>query len=64
MNDELRRFDLKVINEFDQKVVEQQDTMRKAGVPGFQVTRNSFELKIQMYILKFIQRMSLIQLPT
>lgn len=63
MNDELRRFDLKVINEFDQKVVEQQETMRKAGVPGFHVTKSPFELKIQMFIFKFIQRLSQVQMP-
>ena len=63
MNDELKRFDIKVVNEFDQKVIEQQEMMKKAGVPGFYVTRDPVELKVQMYIFKFIQRLSGTKMP-
>lgn len=63
MNDELKRLDLKILNELDQKVIEQQDTMKKAGVPGFHITKEPFEVKMQMYIFEFVQRLSEMQMP-
>jgi len=63
MTDELHRFDLKVINELDQKVSEQQETMSQAGVYGFQKTNQANEIKQQMFLFKFIQRLSQLKLP-
>jgi hypothetical protein len=60
MNEELERHDFQTIIKMDQKVMEQQETMKKAGVPGFFVTSCPFETKIQMYIFQFIQRLSII----
>ena len=58
MNDELHRFDLKILNEFDRKITEQQETLQKAGVYGFFISKNPKDIKIQMYLLSFIQRLS------
>jgi hypothetical protein len=63
MNDELHRFDLKIINEMDQKVNEQQETMRQAGVNGFYKTIRPNEIRQQMYLFQFIQHLSKIKLP-
>lgn len=43
------------------QVRDQQSTLEKAGVPGFYVTDNSKEIKIQMYLLDFIIRLSLMK---
>ena len=64
MNDELNRIDLKIIHELDTKVVEQQDTMKKAGVPGFYLTSDPVELRVQMYIFEFIQNLGSMSLPS
>lgn len=56
--DELKRRDMKVILELDQKVMDQQVTLEKSGVPGFFVTNNPQEVRIQMYLLEFIYRLS------
>lgn len=61
--EETTRMDMKLIMELDQKVSDQQVTLEKAGVPGFSVTNNSTEIRLQMYILEFIQRLSAIELP-
>ena len=63
MNDELNRIDMKIINELDKKVIEQQDTMKKAGVPGFYITNDSIEIKVQMYIFEFIQNLGSMKIP-
>ena len=49
---------MKIILDLDQKVMEQQVTLEKAGVPGFHVTNNAQELKLQMYLLDFITKLS------
>ena len=48
---------MKVILDLDQKVMDQQVTLEKAGVPGFFVTNNPNEIRMQMYLLGFIIRM-------
>lgn len=37
---------------------EQQVTLEKTGVPGFHVTNNPNEVRLQMYILEFILRLN------
>lgn len=54
----MRETDKKIITHLDQKVTDQQQTMQTAGVPGFCVTDNPKEIKIQMYILDMICRLS------
>lgn len=58
MNDELNRHDLKTLNEMDQKVIEQQEIMQKAGVFGFFQTKDQHEIKLQMLLFQFIQSLS------
>lgn len=50
--------DQKLVLHLDQKVKDQQMTLEKAGVPGFYVTENPKEIKIQMHLLDFILRLS------
>ena len=52
--EELRQHDMKLITQLDQKVSDQQLTLQRAGVPGFYVTNNPTEIRVQMYILDFI----------
>lgn len=54
----LQETDMKLVLHLDQKVKDQQSTLEKAGVPGFYVTENPKELKIQMHLLDFILRLS------
>uniref|UniRef100_A0A0P4VPA3 Gonadal protein gdl n=1 Tax=Scylla olivacea TaxID=85551 RepID=A0A0P4VPA3_SCYOL len=50
-------------NVLDQKVAEQQSTLQQAGVPGFHVTSNPMEIKVQMYIMGFIMKIGGIKFP-
>ena len=58
MNEELHRFDMKILNEMDKKVTEQQETMHKAGVSCFFPSKDPQEVKIQMQLLHIIQKLS------
>ncbi|XP_074662082.1 protein DGCR6-like [Tubulanus polymorphus] len=62
--EELKRRDMKIILELDQKVMDQQSILEKAGVPGFYVTNNPQDLRLQMYLLDFITRISNMEIPT
>ena len=55
--EELKKFDTDLILQIDQKVIDQQSTLEKAGVPGFHVTNNPLEIQVQMYMLDFINRL-------
>ncbi|KAG8237206.1 hypothetical protein J437_LFUL016043 [Ladona fulva] len=61
--EELRQADMKIVLQLDQKVSDQQVTLEKAGVPGFYVTNNALEVKVQMHLLDFIFRLSKMKLP-
>ncbi len=56
MNDDLHRLDVKIVNEYDKKTAEQQETLQKAGVYGFFPSKDHKDIRIQMYLLSFIQR--------
>ncbi|XP_053602733.1 gonadal protein gdl [Plodia interpunctella] len=56
--EELKQTDMKLVIQLDQKVSDQQVTLEKAGVPGFFVTNKPIEVKVQMYLLDFILRLS------
>ncbi|XP_058118273.1 gonadal protein gdl [Anopheles ziemanni] len=60
----MKETDMKLVLHLDQKVKDQQSTLEKAGVPGFYVTENAKEIKIQMYLLDFILRLSRIKFDT
>uniref|UniRef100_A0A0K8VRJ5 Gonadal protein gdl n=1 Tax=Bactrocera latifrons TaxID=174628 RepID=A0A0K8VRJ5_BACLA len=57
----MRETDMKLVALLDQKVRDQQSTLHKAGVAGFYVTDNAKEIKIQMFLLDFIIRLSRIK---
>ncbi|CAH2107188.1 unnamed protein product [Euphydryas editha] len=61
--EELKQTDMKLVIQLDQKVSDQQDTLEKAGVPGFFVTNKPIEIKVQMYLLDFILRLSKMDIP-
>lgn len=54
----MKETDQKLIEHLDAKVLDQQSTLEKAGVPGFYVTDNPKEIKIQMHLIDFILRLS------
>ena len=39
------------------QVSEQQITLERSGVPGFRVTQDPKEIRLQMYIIEFIVRL-------
>ncbi|XP_050684388.1 gonadal protein gdl [Leptidea sinapis] len=61
--EELIHTDMKLVIQLDQKVNDQQDTLAQAGVPGFFVTNKPIEIKVQMYLLDFILRLSKMDIP-
>jgi len=54
---EVTQVDQKLVLELDQLVSDQQATLQRAGVPLFSITNNPDDVRIQMYILDFIQRL-------
>ena len=60
---EMKNNDMKIMMSMDQKVSDQQVMLEKAGVPGFYVTNNPREIRLQMYILDFILKLSETNLP-
>ncbi|KAF7281439.1 gonadal protein gdl isoform X1 [Rhynchophorus ferrugineus] len=56
--EELKAFDMKLVLELDKKAADQQNILEKAGVPGFYYTTNPTEIKLQMYLLDFLLRLS------
>lgn len=57
LTEELRSVDKKVILELDQIVTEQQATLQQAAVPFFTVTNKPEDIRVQMHVLGFIQRL-------
>lgn len=57
VREEQRMMDRKIVAEIDQKVIDQQNTLEKAGVPGFFITTNPQELTMQMNLLELILKL-------
>lgn len=57
IREEQRMMDEKIVLELDQKVIDQQSTLEKAGVSGFYVTTNPQELTLQMNLLELIRKL-------
>ncbi|KAL0603656.1 Protein DGCR6L [Plecturocebus cupreus] len=55
--EEQRVMDQKIVLELDQKVADQQSTLKKAEVAGFYVTTKLKELMLQMNLLEFIWKL-------
>ena len=62
--EEVKKKDMKVIMDLDQKVMDQQVMLERAGVPGFFVTNNKQDIRLQMYLLEFINRLRYMDLPS
>uniref|UniRef100_A0A3B5R7V7 DiGeorge syndrome critical region gene 6 n=1 Tax=Xiphophorus maculatus TaxID=8083 RepID=A0A3B5R7V7_XIPMA len=57
VREEQKMMDKKIVVEMDQKVTDQQNTLEKAGVPGFYITTNPLELTMQMNLLELILKL-------
>ncbi|XP_034547857.1 protein DGCR6 [Notolabrus celidotus] len=57
VREEQKMMDKKIVAEMDQKVIDQQNTLEKAGVPGFYITTNPQELTVQMNLLELILKL-------
>lgn len=57
VREEQKMMDKKIVVEMDQKVTDQQNTLEKAGVPGFYITTNPQELTMQMNLLELILKL-------
>ncbi|KAK3743869.1 hypothetical protein QZH41_016475 [Actinostola sp. cb2023] len=57
IDNEMLQLDQKVVLELDQIVSDQQATLERAGVPLFFITNKSDDVRLQMNILDFIQRL-------
>ncbi|KAK6306493.1 hypothetical protein J4Q44_G00234180 [Coregonus suidteri] len=57
VREEQRMMDEKIVVEMDQKVIDQQNTLEMAGVPGFYITTNPQELTMQMNLLELILKL-------
>uniref|UniRef100_A0A8D0B7C9 DGCR6 protein n=1 Tax=Salvator merianae TaxID=96440 RepID=A0A8D0B7C9_SALMN len=57
IREEQQMMDEKIVLELDQKVVDQQSTLEKAGVSGFYITTNPQELTLQMNLLELIRKL-------
>jgi len=60
---EVKMFDMRIVLQMDQKVSDQQVMLEKAGVPGFYVTNNPAEIRVQMHLLEFILKLSSMAVP-
>lgn len=60
---EVKQNDMKIAMQLDQKVSDQQVMLEKAGVPGFFVSNNPADIRLQMYLLEFILKLSTMPLP-
>ncbi|CAF1124903.1 unnamed protein product [Adineta steineri] len=54
--DEQQRFDMKIVLDLDQKMLEQQTRLEKAGVSCMHATNKPQDVRLQMFIIEFIQR--------
>ncbi|XP_055742648.1 protein DGCR6-like isoform X2 [Salvelinus fontinalis] len=57
VREEQRMMDEKIVVEMDQKVIDQQNTLEMAGVPGFYITTNPQELTMQINLLELILKL-------
>ncbi|XP_056385664.1 protein DGCR6-like [Hyla sarda] len=64
IREEQRMMDEKIVLELDQKVIDQQSTLEKAGVSGFFVTTNPQELTLQMNLLELIRKLQQKECPS
>ena len=56
--EEMRSVDKKIVLELDQLVADQQSTMQQCAMPLFTVTNCPQDVQLQMYLLRFLRKMS------
>lgn len=56
VREEQRMMDRKIIAEIDQKVIDQQNTLEKAGVPGFFITTNPQVASVVFFLSNELMR--------
>ena len=56
-SEELEEFDIKIIQDLDQKLFDQQQTLQTTGVPGFYCTTNPEEVDFQMKLMLILFEM-------
>jgi hypothetical protein len=49
---------MKIVLDLDQKMLEQQTRLEKADVPCMHATNKPQDVRLQMFIIEFIQRVS------
>lgn len=54
----VKKMDMEIIRKLDQQVMDQQQFLEKASVPGFTVTNNPVDIQLQRFLLDFIYRLS------
>lgn len=57
VKEEQQMIDEKIVAEMDQKVLDQQNTLEKAGVPGFYITTIPQEVRMQINLLELILKL-------
>lgn len=58
MSEEQQRCDTKIVLDLDQKMLEQQTRLEKAGIPCMFATNKPQDVRLQMFIIEFLQRIS------
>lgn len=54
LEEQMRLIDVNIVQELDKIVAEQQNTLSRAGVPNFHVSKSENEIVLQMEIIRFI----------
>jgi hypothetical protein len=49
---------MKIVLDLDQKMLEQQTRLEKVGVPCMHATNKPQDVRLQMFIIEFIQRIA------
>ncbi|XP_033635378.1 protein DGCR6-like [Asterias rubens] len=58
IEEEIKQMDERIVLEIDHRVAEQQMTLEKAGVAGFFRTTKPEEVRLQMYVLGIVRKLS------
>lgn len=49
---------MKIVLDLDQKMLEQQTRLEKAGIPCMYATNKPQDVRLQMFIIEYLQRVS------
>ncbi len=54
----MRRVNIRIVDDLDDLVKQQQQTLEQAGLPGFMATKDKSQVRIQMHLLDFVKRLA------